>query len=158
VRDRNKDGFLRRELNVDDDPGPITDADGRVLGTHPGLLGYTIGQREGIGLALGKPVYVVAMDRANNRLVVGDKESLLRSDFTVDRVNWVSIAPPPKAVRATVKIRSRAEPAEATIIPQGADRARVCFDVPQPAVSPGQAAVFYDDYTVLGGGWIAADA
>ncbi len=156
VRDRNKDGFLRKELKVDDSPGPITDAQGHVLGTHQGLLGYTIGQREGIGLALGKPIYVVAMDHASNRLVVGEKEALLKTEFAAERVNWVSIPCPSEPIRAQIKIRSRHTPALATITPDGAGRISARFDVAQPAITPGQAAVFYDGDQVLGGGWISA--
>ncbi|MDP3703789.1 MAG: tRNA 2-thiouridine(34) synthase MnmA [Candidatus Omnitrophota bacterium] len=156
VRDRNKDGFLRRELNVTDEPGPITDLEGNVLGAHRGLLGYTIGQREGIGVAAGKPLYVVALDRPNNRLVVGSRDALLRRAFVAERVNWVSIAPPATPVRAAVKIRSRHAAADATITPVG-ENVRVDFDEPQAAITPGQAAVFYDEDVVLGGGWISKD-
>jgi tRNA-specific 2-thiouridylase len=158
VRDRNKDGFLRRELGVDDEPGSIIDQDGRVLGTHRGLLGYTIGQREGLGVAAGHPVYVVALDRLNNRLVVGPREALLAVSMSVTRVNWLSIAAPDAPVRALVKIRSRHEGGLATITPRPDGRADVAFDSPQTAITPGQAAVFYDGDLVLGGGWIAADA
>ena len=154
VRDRNKDGFLRRELKVGDEPGPITDLEGRVLGTHRGLLGYTIGQREGLGIAVGKPMYVVAIDRPSNRLVVGEREDLLSRTFTAERVNWVSIAPPAGPRRASVKIRSRHAPADATLTSMAGTQVRVDFDEPQAAITPGQAAVFYDGDVVLGGGWI----
>ena len=154
VRDRNKDGFLRRELKTGDEPGPITDAQGRVLGTHRGLLGYTIGQREGLGIVVGKPMYVIAIDKPSNRLVVGEREDLLKRAFTVERVNWVSIAPPAEPLRASVKIRSRHEASAATMTPGARETVRVEFDVPQPAITPGQAAVFYDGDVVLGGGWI----
>jgi tRNA-uridine 2-sulfurtransferase len=156
VRDRNKDGFLRRELAVEDEPGPITDVDGRTLGTHRGLLGYTIGQREGLGIAAGHPLYVVALDRPNNRLVVGPREALLSALMPVERVNWLSIAEPSGPVRASVKIRSRHEGGEASIEPGPERTARVAFDSPQTAITPGQAAVFYDGDLVLGGGWISA--
>jgi len=154
VRDRNKDGFLRRELGVGDEPGPITDRVGTVLGTHRGLLGYTIGQREGLGLSTGKPWYVVSIDQPNNRLVVGARDELLRESLTAERVNWVSIAAPSAPIRAQVKIRARHEAARAVVTALGDGRVRVAFDDPQPAITPGQAAVFYDDDVVLGGGWI----
>ncbi|MBI4597399.1 MAG: tRNA-specific 2-thiouridylase, partial [Candidatus Omnitrophica bacterium] len=118
VRDRNKDGFLRRELKIADQPGQITTVDGEVLGTHQGLLGYTIGQREGIGLAVGKPIYVLAIDQPNNRLVVGERAHLMRRTLIAERVNWVSIAPPTELIRAWAKIRSRHEPALVTITPR----------------------------------------
>lgn len=176
VRDRNKNGFLRRALNVGDAPGPITDRDGVHLGTHRGLLGYTIGQREGLGIAVGKPLYVVAMDQPNNRLIVGSREALLRSTLTAERVNWLSIPPPQRppsgwprsagtegvrpeqSLRAQVKIRSRHQPAAAWITPEANGTARVEFDEPQQAITPGQAVVFYDHAVVLGGGWIAPPA
>ena len=157
VRDRDKDGFLRRELQAADEPGPIVDVEGRVLGTHRGLLGYTIGQREGLGIALGVPMYVVSMDRTRNRLVIGPREQLLVSSFWVDRLNWVSINPPTAPFRAAVKIRTRHEPAPATVTPQPDGRSLIETDEPQPAVTPGQAAVFYDGDLVLGGGWIIPD-
>ena len=156
VRDRDKDGFLRRELRVADEPGPVVDLQGRVLGEHRGLLGYTIGQREGLGIAFGAPMYVVSMDRTRNRLVVGPREQLLTSRFWVDRLNWVSIHPPTAALRAAVKIRSRHEPAPATVTPQPDGRGLIETDEPQSAVTPGQAAVFYDEDLVLGGGWITS--
>jgi len=154
VRDRDKDGFLRKALGVAGEAGPITDVEGRPLGTHRGLLGYTIGQREGLGLSLGKPVYVVAIDQPNNRLVVGSREALLGRTLQVERINWVSIAPPTEPRRAFVKIRSRHEAAPALVIPEEGEAVRVEFDEPQPAITPGQAAVFYDGDMVLGGGWI----
>jgi len=154
VRNRKKDGFLRRELKLADAPGPIVDLEGRELGTHRGLLGYTIGQREGLGIAAGTPLYVVSMDQARNRLVVGPREALLGARCRVSRVNWVSIAPPAQPVRAQVKIRSRHAAAPATVRPLERDTAAVDFDEPQSAITPGQAAVFYDGDLVLGGGWI----
>jgi tRNA-specific 2-thiouridylase len=156
VRDGNKDGFLRRELGTGDARGPITDTDGHRLGTHRGLLGYTIGQREGLGIAVGRPMYVVALDQPNDRLVVGPQEALLDRMLTAERVNWLSIPPPERPIRALVKIRSRHEGGMATVTPHPDHGARVEFDAGQLAITPGQAAVFYDEELVLGGGWIAA--
>ena len=162
VRDRDKDGFLRKELQVADpavggacEPGPVVDTDGRRLGTHRGLLGYTIGQREGLGIAAGVPMYVVGMDREGNRLIVGTKERLLSRRCSVGGVNWVSINPPAEPVRAAVKIRARHAAAAAAVTPQADGSALVEFTEPQSAVTPGQAAVFYDGDLVLGGGWIS---
>jgi tRNA-specific 2-thiouridylase len=155
VRDRNKDGFLRKELGLAEEPGPITDTAGRVLGTHQGMLGYTIGQREGLGLAVGRPLYVVAMDRDANRLIVGSREELLGAALVAERVNWVSVPAPTQPMRACAKIRSRHEPAAARLRPQPDGSVRVDFEAPQQAITPGQAVVFYDDDLLLGGGWIA---
>ena len=157
VRDRNKNGFLRRQLQSGAEPGPITDTSGAVLGQHQGLLGYTIGQREGIGLATGAPMYVVALDQPNNRLVVGSRQDLLRHTLIAERVNWVSISLPPAPVRVLAKIRSRHEGGLAAITPLLDGGAHVEFDEPQSAITPGQAVVFYDGDLVLGGGWIAKD-
>ena len=155
VRDRNKNGFLRRELQVIETPGPITNRSGQVLGTHQGLLGYTIGQREGLGLSIGTPLYVLALDQSHNRLVVGSRDELLQGTLIAERMNWVSSPPLTASVRATAKIRSRHEGALASVIPLTDNQVRVEFDEPQPAITPGQAVVLYDGDVVLGGGWIA---
>ena len=155
VRDRNKNGFLRRELKIADDPGPVTDAQGNVLGAHQGLLGYTIGQREGLGVAVGRPLYVLAIDQPNNRLIVGSRQELLSRALIAERVNWVSVEPPAGPLRVAAKIRSRHEPAFALVRPASDGRVRVEFEEPQSAITPGQAIVFYEGETVLGGGWIA---
>jgi tRNA-specific 2-thiouridylase len=157
VRDRSTSGFLRKRLGASESPGAIIDTAGRVLGTHQGLLGYTIGQREGLGIAAGTPMYVVAMDQPNNRLVVGPREALMRSALTAERVNWVSIAPPEAPLRAEVKIRSRHAAAQALLTPAAGGTVQVLFDEPQQAITPGQAAVFYRGDVVLGGGWIGRD-
>ena len=158
VRDGDKNGFLRRAAEAPDTPGPITDTAGAMLGTHRGLLGYTIGQREGLGIATGVPLYVVALDRPNNRLVVGSRDELRQGACRVERVNWVSIPPPEDPVACAVTIRSRHQPAHALVIPDSSGGARIEFEEPQSAVTPGQAAVFYREETLLGGGWIARDA
>ena len=143
VRDRNKNGFLRNALGDVETSGPIVDVQGRVLGRHRGLLGYTIGQREGLGLAMGMPMYVVAIDRERNRLIVGTRDALLEPECLVTKLNWVSIAPPETPIRASVKIRSQHAAAPATLLPQADGSMQVAFDHPQSAVTPGQAAVFY---------------
>lgn len=157
VRDRDKDGFLKRALRIEERPGPITDREGHVLGTHRGLLGYTVGQREGLGLAVGAPLYVLALDQPNNRLVVGSRADLLHRTLLAERVNWVSVPPPTHLLRAWAKIRSRHEPALAWVRPGQSGTARVEFAEPQQAITPGQAVVFYDEDLVLGGGWISKD-
>ncbi|MBI4342832.1 MAG: tRNA 2-thiouridine(34) synthase MnmA [Candidatus Omnitrophica bacterium] len=154
VRDRDKNGFLRKALDVGEAPGPIIDTQGRVLGTHRGLLGYTIGQREGLGVAAGRPLYVVAIDPPANRLVVGSREELLARTLRAERVNWVSIDPPTHPLRAFAKIRSRHEPSAASLMPMADGRVQVEFEEPQSAITPGQAVVFSDGDVILGGGWI----
>ena len=136
-------------------PGDMVSTSGDVLGRHNGLHNYTVGQRRGLGLAAGHPVYVVALDRENNRLVVGEDGELRRTTCEVRNVNWIPYAVPGNAVRAAVRIRNRHVPAEAEITPLNATTARVTFVEPQRAITPGQAAVFYDGEQVLGGGWIS---
>ena len=135
-------------------PGPVIDTAGRTLGQHSGIHHFTIGQRKGLGISSPAPLFVVAIDAAAGTVVVGSKEQLLRKALRAARVNWIAGAAPGRPVRADVQIRYRHTAAAATIEPLGLDRAKVVFDVPQSAVTPGQAAVFYDGDEVLGGGWI----
>ncbi len=138
------------------EPGEIVGTSGQVLGRHNGLHNYTVGQRRGLGLAEGHPMYVVALDRANNRLVVGEDGELRSSVCEVRDVNWIPFAMPEAPVCARVRIRNRHEPAEAEITPLSDTTARISFREPQRAITPGQAAVFYSGDQVLGGGWIAS--
>jgi tRNA-specific 2-thiouridylase len=145
--------YLRETgVPVEDTRGEIVTAAGQKLGEHTGVYHFTVGQRRGLGIAAGEPLYVIATDPASQRVVVGGNDDLLRRDFVAAHVNWVSIAP--AAVRAQVKIRNKHEAAGAALRPLSGDRVEVVFDEPQRAVTPGQAAVFYADDLVLGGGWI----
>ena len=138
--------------------GDLLHADGRVLGRHPGHQFFTIGQRHGLGVALGTPAYVVRIDPATNTVVLGDVEGLLSGTCTVRDVLWG--ADPPEAgtsLRAAVQIRSQHRAAPAAVTVRAGGRAEIRFDSPQRAVTPGQAAVFYEGEIVLGGGWIEAD-
>jgi tRNA-specific 2-thiouridylase len=134
-------------------PGPIVDGAGRRLSEHRGLLHYTVGQRRGLGFAAGRPLYAVALDAAANTLIVGPDSDLWRRDLVADGVNWL-VDEPAGEHRASVRIRSRHEPAPATLAPADGGVWRVRFDEPQRAITPGQAAVFYAGDVVLGGGWI----
>ncbi|MGG6294744.1 tRNA 2-thiouridine(34) synthase MnmA [Leptolyngbya sp. AN02str] len=134
--------------------GDIVDQDGRVLGRHTGIHHYTIGQRKGLGIAAANPLYVIGLDAGRNQVIVGDRTDMLVPEFSVQRVNWVSIAPPSTPIRAEVQIRYRATPVGATVAPLEGNRARIVFDEPQFGVTPGQAAVWYDGEVVLGGGII----
>jgi tRNA-specific 2-thiouridylase len=147
--------FKERGIPRERTQGEIVDADGQVLGEHAGVHHFTIGQRRGLGIAAGEPLYVIATVPAEQRVVVGRNEDLLRSDLRVGGINWVSIAPPSEPVRAQVKIRNKHAAAAAWLTP-GPDpsRVEVRFDDAQRAVTPGQGAVFYDGDLVLGGGWI----
>ncbi len=134
--------------------GEIVDQSGKVLGQHDGVHHYTIGQRKGLGIAHSEPLYVVALDAVNNRVIVGDRAATLSAECTVQRVNWVSIAAPKAPIKAEVQIRYRSSATPATLIPLENSRVRVVFDEPQSSVTPGQAAVWYDGEVLLGGGVI----
>jgi len=164
--------------------GPITDAEGRELGRHAGIHGFTVGQRKGLGLAVGRPLYVLRVEPATQTVVVGDDEDLSSSSFIARDVNWI-VPPAAGERRAQVQIRYRHAEAHATLRScggaagggsssggsggsggsgsgtsgsrssrGGSDRVEVVFDTPQRAITPGQAAVFYDGDVCLGGGWI----
>jgi tRNA-specific 2-thiouridylase len=135
--------------------GEITNSDGAIIGEHAGLHRYTIGQRRGIRIASSEPLYVVKIDVPRNQLVVGKRSELYGKSLVATGVNWLAIAQPDGPVRSRVRIRYRAEEAPATLTPIETGRVRVEFDEPQPAITPGQAAVFYDGDVVVGGGWIA---
>ena len=137
-----------------DTTGEIIDENGAVIGRHNGVHQFTIGQRKGLGFAAGKPIYVVALDRENNRVIVGDDSALRTTTCDIENVNWIALENPMEPLRALVKIRHKHVAAEATIEPLDLARARVVFDEPQRAITSGQGAVFYDGDRVLGGGWI----
>lgn len=138
--------------------GAIVDRDGEVLGQHKGIHRFTVGQRHGLGIDhAGKPLYVSRIDPETGRIIVGDRADLASTVSHVGRVNWISGAAPETPVRARVQIRHRHEGARATLRPLDEGSVRVEFDEPVEAVTPGQAAVFYDEDRndeVLGGGWI----
>jgi tRNA-specific 2-thiouridylase len=135
--------------------GQIVTSDGRPLGEHQGVHHFTVGQRRGLGIATGEPLYVIRTDAATQRVTVGGDDELRCGRLISRDVNWVSIAAPAGPIAAAVKIRNKHQAAPATLRPTGeAGRVEVVFDEPQRAVTPGQAAVFYDGDVVLGGGWI----
>jgi tRNA-specific 2-thiouridylase len=137
------------------DRGPIVTTAGRVLGEHPGVHHFTVGQRRGLGVAAGEPLYVISTDPQSQRVVVGGAGELLRGRFFASEVNWISISAPGTPTRAQVKIRNKHAAVPAWLEPTSDPRRiEVVFDEPQRAVTPGQGAVFYQDELVLGGGWI----
>jgi len=136
-------------------PGDIVTTAGDVIGRHQGIHRYTVGQRRGIGVSSPDPLYVVRVDAKNNRVVVGSSDDLLKKEMTVEGVNWIAIEDLIEPIRVAVKIRSRAEEAQAVVSKREDGAVAVTFDEAQRAVTPGQAAVFYDDDVVVGGGWIA---
>jgi tRNA-specific 2-thiouridylase len=135
-------------------PGDIVTTSGEVLGRHQGIHRYTVGQRRGLGISSPEPLYVVEVDANQNRVVVGSADDLLKHEMTVERLNWISIPTLTEPIDVTVKIRSRAEEAAARLSPNPDGSVQVRFAEAQRAVTPGQAAVFYDGDIVVGGGWI----
>ncbi len=152
--------FLQAQSDPKQEPTPglIVDMDGTPLGEHRGIFAYTIGQRRGLGIPSHAPYYVVALDPLANTVRVGREQDLFRSRLTVSRINWVSMDPPAQPLGAQVRIRYKHQAAPARVVPLGEDRAEVCFQSPQRAITPGQAAVFYDGERVLGGGFIDPEA
>ncbi len=158
VRERRPEAFIE---------GDVLDPDGRVIGRHKGIAQYTIGQRRGLGIAAGKPIYVTQLDVLNNTVTMGERDALLAPALIADRANFL-VDLPNGPIRAQVKIRYLHKAAPATIqrmgtgdipdggvdMPTGSEKVRVVFDEPQRAITPGQAVVFYDDDLVLGGAWI----
>ncbi len=153
------DRYLEHENRSDEMPagGEILSSAGEVIGEHTGIHRYTVGQRRGLGIAHEKPLYVLQIERAKNQIIVGEKDELLTKEFTAKGVNWVAFdkpAEPANSVRAEVRVRYRHDPAPAAIYALPDDRARIVFDEPQRAITPGQATVFYNGEEVVGGGWI----
>ena len=138
-------------------PGEIVDTEGRILGTHPGIHHYTIGQRRGLGIAHSLPLYVLEIRPGENRVVVGERSRLGKRRCRIIRPNWISIPALTDPLRVMAKIRSRHAAAPATVVPMDDGCVEVEFDSPQLAISPGQACVFYEGENVVGGGWIAKD-
>src|ERR1700722_8277004 len=146
--------LVERGEKLSEDEGDLVTTSGEVIGRHRGVHNYTVGQRKGLGVAAGKPLYVVELDHAANRVVVGDDSDLRSNICEIRDVNWISYARLEAPIRAMVKIRHRHEPPAATVDPIDETSARIIFAAPQRAVTPGQAAVCYLEDVVLGGGWI----
>ncbi|MGC8971650.1 MAG: tRNA 2-thiouridine(34) synthase MnmA [bacterium] len=147
-------GDYRELLNVIPSSGPILDKYGRILGTHKGIWNYTIGQRKGLGIQSKEPLYVIDIDPDRNAIIVGEEKDLYRDEFFVSDTNWIAIERLESSIEAKVKIRYKSNETDCTIIPVTEDRVLVRFREPQRAVTPGQASVFYEGDTVIGGGII----
>jgi tRNA-uridine 2-sulfurtransferase len=135
-------------------PGEMVTTDGRVIGEHTGIHNFTVGQRKGLGVATGSPLYVLQIKGDTRQVIVGHDEELYSRTLRAHRINLISVAELREPMRVGVKIRHRHQPAAATIESTAADQILVTFDEPQRAITPGQAAVFYDGDVVVGGGWI----
>ena len=136
--------------------GAIVDIEGRHLGSHGGIHRFTVGQRKGLGVSAPAPLYVLSLDAASNRVVVGPRTLVERRSLVASEVNWIAGEAPAAPIRVTAQVRYKHTAAAATVTPTGAAAVRVTFDTPQPAIAPGQSVVFYDDDEVVGGGWIVS--
>jgi tRNA-uridine 2-sulfurtransferase len=154
VPDNDYGKFLQQAGLAQKHRGEIVDLHGRVLGHHDGIEFYTIGQRKGLGITTPKPVYVIELDAANNRVIVGDDSALDRDELIVNRCNWIPFDNLTEPIEVTVKIRYNHPGTPATVTPSGDGSAKVKLNAAQRAITPGQAAVFYQDDLVVGGGWI----
>jgi len=151
--------FLRAYRDEQQQPmpdlsGSLVTTSGEVIGHHEGIHGFTVGQRKGLGLSTPTPLYVLQIHPDSHNVVVGPDEDLMSRELHADRLNWIAIDTPTSPIRVHIKIRHRHEPAPATLEIVGPDHVRAIFDEPQRAITPGQAAVFYDGDDVVGGGWI----
>ena len=146
--------FLKAYIPQAAEPGPIVDEQGKILGSHRGILSYTIGQRKGLGVATGEPYYVIALEPAANTVVVGSREATYGDELVASRLNWIAMDRLEQGITAKAKIRYHHREAEATITPLESDEVYIKFKEPQMAITPGQAVVFYDGDIVIGGGII----
>lgn len=153
IKNKHYSRFLAEHAGLQPIPGEIVDVDGKCVGRHQGLYLYTIGQRRGINSPATEPYYVIRLDTDNNRLVVGFKKDLYRHECKIHQINWIP-EKPETSMRVMTKIRYRHDPAASEIFPTGEDTAIINFFSPQPAITPGQAAVCYHSDRVVAGGWI----
>jgi len=147
--------FLAKRAEFHSRPGPIVNTRGEIQGHHQGLHVYTVGQRKGIGIPGPVPYYVIRFDKEQNRLVIGSKSELAATECMVTHINWIETEPPDKPISVQTRIRYRHREAQSILTPIDRYKAAVRFSKAQYAITPGQAAVFYQGERVLGGGWIA---
>jgi tRNA-specific 2-thiouridylase len=154
IPDNDYVAFIKSRYAEHQRPGPIVSTTGEVLGEHQGISSFTIGQRKGLNIAQGYPLYVVSLDKNTNSVVVGRKEEAFRRSLTASRINWIAMETLPYPMALKARIRYRHSEDAARVIPLSPDQVSVDFNQPQLAVTPGQAVVFYDGDIVMGGGWI----
>ncbi len=151
---RNYRDFISKQMNSLPEPGDFVSTSGKILGRHKGIPYYTVGQRRGLQISGSDPYYVIQLLKDSNQVVLGKLQESLVKSIQVSDVNWLSLDPIREPISATVKLRYTHRGVGATIRPGGDDTVQVILDLPQHSASPGQAAVFYQDEVLLGGGWI----
>ena len=154
VPDQDYVGFLKRNSDIKDKKGQFVDSKGNLLGTHLGVVNFTIGQRKGLGVTFGKPMYVIAIDADQNQVVLGEGDEVFSDTLVADEINFIPFDQIFGPYQCEAKIRYSAKPAKCTLYPIGNDEIKVVFDEPQRAITPGQAVVFYDGKKLIGGGTI----
>ncbi len=154
IPDNDYPRFLIEYARQVPEPGPILDEEGNVIGKHRGIPFYTIGQRKGLGVFAPEPLYVLRIEPERNAIVVGNKRAAYGSELVASGLNWIALDQPEQPIAVRAKIRYRHSEAEATVVPLGEDEVRVRFEESQMAITPGQAVVFYDGDSVIGGGTI----
>jgi len=154
VEDNDYGRYITENTDAEIKPGYFVDTKGNKLGVHKGIIHYTVGQRKGLGITFGKPMYVVAIRPENNTVVLGEADEVFSSTLTASDLNFISIPELTDEIRVTAKIRYSAKEAGALVRPLAPDRVEVVFDEPQRAVTPGQSVVFYQGDAVVGGGVI----
>ncbi|MGH4051363.1 MAG: tRNA 2-thiouridine(34) synthase MnmA [Clostridium sp.] len=154
IPDNDHGAYIKKYSGREIKPGNFVDKEGKVMGRHKGIVYYTIGQRKGLGMAVGKPVYVNDINPQTNQVVVGDEEDIFKTGLIAKDLNFIIFDKLESNLRITAKIRYSARPQAATLIPIGIDRVKVVFDEKQRAITKGQSVVFYLDNLVVGGGII----
>ena len=154
IPEGNYANFLKNYIPQAAEPGPILDEQGNRLGSHRGIMSYTIGQRKGLGISSTEPLYVIAIEPERNAIVVGGRDRVFGDELIAARLNWIATAKPTQPITVKARIRYRHRETEATVKPLDESRVSVKFKEPQMAITPGQAIVFYDGDIVLGGGTI----
>lgn len=154
VEDNDYGRFISERRGAEIKPGFFVDTRGRRLGTHKGIVHYTVGQRKGLGIALGKPMYVVEIIPDKNLVVLGDETEVFSRELIASNLNLIAYERIEEPIRVKAKIRYSAREADALVTPMKNDKAKVVFDQPQRAITPGQAVVFYQDDVLVGGGTI----
>jgi len=154
IPDNDYPAFLQEYTPQAVKPGPILDKEGNVLGQHRGILFYTIGQRRGLGISAREPLYVTAIDQEGDAIVVGSKQEIYEDELIASGLNWITMNEPDQPITVRAKIRYLYQEAEAKVTPLDGNQVYVKFNEPQMAITPGQAVVFYDRDTVVGGGTI----
>lgn len=154
ISDNNYHNYLKQHFPKAVKPGPILDCSGKVLGEHPGIIFYTVGQRKGLGVALGKPLYVIKIDKGKNAIVVGEEKESYSQVLEANNLNFIPFDELSAPIKVRAKVRYRSEEVAAEVVPNLPNKVEVKFARPQRAITPGQAVVFYQDSLVVGGGTI----